>query len=38
LLHTPGPHGITLLKHAQAGGPEAKAVLDYLHLMDSASP
>jgi hypothetical protein len=26
----PGPHGIPLIAHAQAGGEEAKAVLDYL--------
>ena len=25
-----GPHGITLLRHAQAGGPNAQAVVDYL--------
>jgi hypothetical protein len=25
-----GPHGITLLAHAQAGGDEAKAVVDFL--------
>jgi hypothetical protein len=29
-LHTPGPHGIPLIAHAEAGGEEAKAVLDYL--------
>jgi hypothetical protein len=29
-LHTPGPHGIPLLVHAQAGGEEAKAVVDFL--------
>jgi hypothetical protein len=38
LLHTPGPHGIPLIKHAQAGGEEAKAVLEYLRAMESASP
>ena len=38
LLRTPGPHGIPLVKHAQAGGEEAKAVLEYLHVLDSASP
>ena len=26
----PGPHGITLLAHAQAGGEQAKAVVDFL--------
>lgn len=25
-----GPHGIPLIKHAEAGGPEAREVLDYL--------
>jgi hypothetical protein len=29
-LHTPGPHGIPLLVHAQAGGEEAKEVVDFL--------
>jgi len=30
-IHTPGPHGIPLIKHAEAGGGEAKAVLDFLN-------
>ena len=29
-INTPGPHGIPLIKHAQAGGEEAKEVLEYL--------
>lgn len=29
-LHTPGPHGIPLLVHAQAGGADAKEVVDFL--------
>ena len=29
-LHTPGPHGIPLPAHAQAGGEEAKEVTDFL--------
>ena len=29
-IHTPGPHGIPLIKHAEAGGEEAKAVLEFL--------
>ena len=32
-LNTPGPHGIPLIKHAQAGGEEAKGVLEYLERM-----
>lgn len=32
-LHTPGPHGIPLIAHAQAGGEEAKAVLEYLQSL-----
>jgi hypothetical protein len=31
-----GPHGITLLSHAQAGGDRAKAVLDYLKSLGDA--
>jgi len=30
MLDTRGPHGIPLLAHAQAGGAEAAAVVDYL--------
>ncbi|GAB4445527.1 MAG: ankyrin repeat domain-containing protein [Anaerolineales bacterium] len=29
-LHTPGPHGIALITHAEAGGEDARAVLEYL--------
>jgi hypothetical protein len=29
-VHVTGPHGIPLLAHAQAGGTEAQAVVDYL--------
>ncbi len=32
-LKTPGPHGIPLIAHAQAGGAEAKAVLEYLQSL-----
>lgn len=29
-IHTPGPHGIPLIRHAEMGGEEAKEVLEYL--------
>jgi hypothetical protein len=29
-LHVPGPHGIPLIAHAQAGGEQAVEVLEYL--------
>ena len=29
-INTPGPHGIPLRVHAEAGGEDAKAVLDYI--------
>ncbi len=32
----PGPHGITLLSHAKAGGAEAEAVLSYLDALGDA--
>ena len=32
-VKTPGPHGIPLLAHAQAGGEEAKTVLEYLQSL-----
>ena len=32
-IHTPGPHGIPLVAHAQAGGNEAKEVLEYLRSL-----
>lgn len=34
----PGPHGITLLAHARAGGEPARAVLDYLEALGDADP
>lgn len=33
-----GPHGITLLAHARAGGAAAKPVLDYLSQLGGADP
>lgn len=33
-IDIPGPHGIPLIVHAEAGGKEAKAVLDYLKSLD----
>lgn len=35
---TPGPHGITLLAHARAGGEAAQPVLDYLTSVGGADP
>ncbi|HUG34870.1 MAG TPA: ankyrin repeat domain-containing protein [Anaerolineales bacterium] len=32
-VHTPGPHGIPLIAHAQAGGDDAKGVLEFLNSM-----
>ena len=32
-INTPGPHGIPLLAHAQTGGDDAKAVLDFLNSL-----
>ena len=32
-LKTPDPHGIPLIAHAQAGGEEAQAVLEYLQYL-----
>ena len=32
-LKTPGPHGIPLIAHAQAGGEDAKSVLEYLQTL-----
>ncbi len=34
----PGPHGITLLDHAEHGGEEAKDVLAYLESLGDANP
>lgn len=33
-INTPGPHGIPLYVHAEAGGADAKAVLDYLNSLE----
>lgn len=33
---TPGPHGITLLRHAINGGPASQAVADYLQTLPGA--
>jgi hypothetical protein len=35
---TPGPHGITLLAHARAGGEAARPVLDFLVAVGGADP
>lgn len=35
---TPGPHGITLLAHARAGGDEAAPTLAYLQELGTADP
>lgn len=35
---TPGPHGITLLAHAKAGGGAAKPVVAYLEAIGGADP
>jgi hypothetical protein len=32
LIDTPGPHGIPLIDHAEAGGEDAKAVAEFLSL------
>lgn len=32
-VSTPGPHGIPLIKHAEMGGEEAKAVLEYIQSL-----
>ena len=34
LIDTPGPHGIPLITHAEAGGKEAKTVFEYLSSLD----
>lgn len=36
IQRNPGPHGITLLAHARAGGAEAAATLEYLESLGSA--
>jgi hypothetical protein len=37
LRHTAGAHGIPLLVHAQMGGPEAQAVVDWLQAEAAAA-
>jgi hypothetical protein len=34
-INTPGPHGIPLIAHAQAGGSQAQAVVDFLESYQS---
>jgi hypothetical protein len=34
MVNTPGPHGIPLITHAEAGGDEAKSVLEYLNSLE----
>ena len=36
LVQSKGPHGITLMRHARAGGEPAKAVADYLESIGAA--
>ena len=36
IQRVPGPHGITLLQHADAGGDEAAAVVEYLRELGDA--
>ncbi len=36
IQRTHGPHGITLLRHAKAGGPQAEALVDYLTTLGDA--
>lgn len=36
IQRTPGPHGITLLRHARAGGPDAEPVVKYLESVGGA--
>ena len=36
IQRTPGPHSITLLRHAMAGGPKAQAVVEYLKTVEGA--
>lgn len=33
-VNTPGAHGIPLITHAEAGGADAKAVLDYINSLE----
>ena len=34
-LHVPGPHGISLIRHAEAGGEPARPVLDDLKSLET---
>lgn len=36
LISSDGPHGISLVSHAKAGGDDAKAVLDYIESLKSS--
>jgi hypothetical protein len=36
IQRTPGPHSITLLRHAMAGGPKAQPVVEYLRTVEGA--
>src|SRR5262245_23928520 len=36
IQRTPGPHSITLMRHAMAGGPKAQAVVEYLKTIEGA--
>ena len=36
-IKTPGPHGIRLIAHAQAGGEDAKSVFEYLQSLQQVS-
>ncbi len=37
-LHVPGPHGIPLIAHAQAGGEDAVVVVEFLQTVQNAEP
>ena len=34
MVNTPGPYGIPLITHAEAGGADAKAVVDYINSLE----
>ena len=34
MVNTPGPHGIPLITHAEAGGDDTKSVLEYLNSLE----
>ena len=34
MIQTPGPHGIPLIAHAEAGGEDAKSVLEFLRSLE----